>query len=144
MKKLQKDTRQKKGEEKKTKRQNDKRQRPKREFNIATSGQFRTLAMFLHLSLIASVYLAIKASRREVFFILRYILDDVICHFIFHKSTPRRGCGTPSTVNRQRKQIDILSRYSSRMSVTNMSKFCFPGTFSQQYTIWYFTTPGHD
>ena len=30
----------------KTKRQKDKRQRLKREFNIVTSGQFRTLAMF--------------------------------------------------------------------------------------------------
>ena len=39
----------KKGE--KTKRQKDKRQRPKREFNIVTSGQFRTLAMFLKCSL---------------------------------------------------------------------------------------------
>ena len=29
-----------------TKTQKDKGQRPKREFNIATSGQFRTLAMF--------------------------------------------------------------------------------------------------
>ena len=33
--------------DKKTKRQKDKRQRPKREFDIVTSGQFRTLAMFL-------------------------------------------------------------------------------------------------
>ena len=32
--------------DKKTKRQKDKRQRPKREFDIAMSGQFRTLAMF--------------------------------------------------------------------------------------------------
>ena len=32
---------------KKTKRQKDKRQRPKREINIVTSGQFRTLAMFI-------------------------------------------------------------------------------------------------
>ena len=31
---------------KKTKKQKDKRQTPKREFNILTSGQFRTLAMF--------------------------------------------------------------------------------------------------
>ena len=31
----------------KKERKKDKRQRPKREFNIATSGQFRTLAMFL-------------------------------------------------------------------------------------------------
>ena len=30
-----------------TKRQKDKRRGPKREFNIAMSGQFRTLAMFL-------------------------------------------------------------------------------------------------
>jgi len=36
----------KKKKDRKTKRQNDKRQRPKREFNIVTSGQFRTLAMF--------------------------------------------------------------------------------------------------
>ena len=43
-----KEKRQKK-ETKKTKRQKtkDKRQRPKRQFNIATSGQFRTLAMFV-------------------------------------------------------------------------------------------------
>ena len=33
---------------KKMKRQKDPRQRPKREFNIVTSGQFRTLAMFFH------------------------------------------------------------------------------------------------
>ena len=39
--------------DKKTKGQKDKkskRQRPKREFNIVTSGQFRTLAMFLEWS----------------------------------------------------------------------------------------------
>ena len=36
----------KKAKRQKTKRQKDKRQRPKREFNIVTSGQFRTLAMF--------------------------------------------------------------------------------------------------
>ena len=35
-----------KDEGKKTKRQKDERQRPKRELRIATSGQFRTLAMF--------------------------------------------------------------------------------------------------
>jgi len=33
--------------DKKTNRQKDKSQRPKREFNIVTSGQFRTLAMFI-------------------------------------------------------------------------------------------------
>ena len=32
--------------DKKAERQKDKRQRPKREFNIVTSGQFCTLAMF--------------------------------------------------------------------------------------------------
>ena len=37
-------TKRQKGE--KIKRQKDKRQRPKREFDIVTSGQFRTLAMF--------------------------------------------------------------------------------------------------
>ena len=38
--------RQKRQNDKKTKRQKDKTQRLKREFNIVTSGQFRTLAMF--------------------------------------------------------------------------------------------------
>ena len=37
-------TKRQKGE--KTKRQKDKIPRPKREFNVVTSGQFRTLAMF--------------------------------------------------------------------------------------------------
>ena len=41
--------RQKRQKGKKTKIQKDKRQTPKREFNILTSGQFRTLAMFLTL-----------------------------------------------------------------------------------------------
>ena len=45
--------------DKKTKRQKDKktkRQIPNRELNIATSGQFRTLAMFIELSLITYEY----------------------------------------------------------------------------------------
>ena len=41
-----KDKKAKKQTDKKTNRQKDKRQRPKRQFNIVTSGQFRTLAMF--------------------------------------------------------------------------------------------------
>ena len=48
MTKRQKDEKQKDNE---TKRKKTKRQRPKREFNIVTSGQFRTLAMFLKCSL---------------------------------------------------------------------------------------------
>ena len=36
--------------DKNTKRQIDTRQRPKREFNIVTSGQFRTIVMFLNMS----------------------------------------------------------------------------------------------
>ena len=42
----QKDKKAKRQKDKKIKRQNDKRERPKREFDIVTSGQFRTLAMF--------------------------------------------------------------------------------------------------
>ena len=49
--KRQKDKKTKRQKDKKTKRQKDKRQRPKREFTIATSGQFRTLAMFKNLIL---------------------------------------------------------------------------------------------
>ena len=49
---LQKDKKTKKQKEKKTK-----RQRPKREFNIVTSGQFRTLAMFFSLTFLQVSYL---------------------------------------------------------------------------------------
>ena len=44
----QKDKKAKRQKDKKIKRQNDKRERPKREFDIVTSGQFHTLAMFLY------------------------------------------------------------------------------------------------
>ena len=40
-----------KEKDKTTKRQKDKRQSPKRVFNIATSGQFRTIAMFFFINL---------------------------------------------------------------------------------------------
>ena len=43
----QKDKKTKRQKDRKTERQTDKRQRPQREFDIVTSGQFRTLAMFL-------------------------------------------------------------------------------------------------
>ena len=58
-----------------TKRQKDKRQRPIREFNIVTSGQFRTLAMFvdtcwnicnLYIT-VASEDLSVKGQHKEWF-----------------------------------------------------------------------------
>ena len=51
----QKDKKTRRQEDKKTKRQKDKRQRPKKEFNIATSGQFRTLAMFYATPIVPSI-----------------------------------------------------------------------------------------
>ena len=50
-------TRKKKRQERQ-KRQKDNRPRPKREFNIVTSGQFRTLAMFCHIA--TELYLYIR------------------------------------------------------------------------------------
>ena len=50
--KRQKDRKSKRQKDKKDKkRQKDNKQRPTRELNIATSGQFRTLAMFLNMHL---------------------------------------------------------------------------------------------
>ena len=63
----QKDRKTEKQKEKKTKGQKDKRQIPKREFSIATSGQFRTLAMFLRESKHLKGHLATRVSNVTLF-----------------------------------------------------------------------------
>ena len=55
---LQKKTKRRKGKKKKDKK--TERQRPKREFNIVTSGQFRTLAMFFRHEVSGVFFLTVK------------------------------------------------------------------------------------
>ena len=54
------------------KRQKDKKQRPKREFNIVTSGQFRTLAMFYFTAHECMIFLLIFFV-----FVLSFQLSDL-------------------------------------------------------------------
>ena len=62
----------KKQHDKKAERQKDKRQRPKREFNIVTSGQFRTLAMFYFTAHECMIFLLIFFV-----FVLSFQLSDL-------------------------------------------------------------------
>ena len=72
-----------KKKQKNTKRQKDKRQRTKREFNIVTSGQFRTLAMFFlqHMTQNSSMWTHIKAQRGLMTTAaLSPSTEKVVCH----------------------------------------------------------------
>ena len=72
--------------DKKTKRQKDKGQRPKREFDIATSGQFHTHAMFSFTLLMLNVIQSVRAyicSKGKFFYVhTTSAANQLFSHFV--------------------------------------------------------------